>query len=249
MDAASSREIPARDLALSDGTALELRSETALSSRTSHAGDPVRAVSVAAAYADSTPIIPAGSEFLGAVAAIAPAPSPHQQGRLELTFTRVRIHGEELPIRTRVVSVTTHLKGRGVTGGTVAKVGAGALIGGIAGHVIAHSTAGTLIGAAAGGAAGGVVANATSESGHHHGPRGADPPEADGAVHRRGGEPLAEGRRIYFPPPWPARERRPCGRRSSVLLVPRARQTPSRARMSCGSPALFSISRSNLARM
>lgn len=157
-----SAAIPARDLALSPGTTLELRSRTALSSRSNRAGDPVTAVLVAPAYADSgTAVIPAGSEFLGTVTAIAPAPSPHQQGRLALGFTRVRIHGEEVPIETRVVSVATRLEGRGVTGGTVAKVGAGALIGGIAGHLIGRSTAGTVIGAAAGGAAGGVVANAT----------------------------------------------------------------------------------------
>lgn len=159
--AAASRTIPERDLALSQGTTLELRSRTALSSRTNHAGDPVTAILVAPAYADSALIIPAGSEFLGTIEAIAPAPSPHQQGRLELAFTQVRIGDELHAIHARVISVATHLKGRGVTGGTVAKVGGGALIGGIVGHLVGRSTAGTLVGAAAGGAAGGVVANAT----------------------------------------------------------------------------------------
>jgi hypothetical protein len=160
--AAGSRAIPARDLALSPGTTLELRSRTALSSRTNHVGDPVSAVLVAPAYADSgTVVIPAGSELLGTVEAIAPAPNPHSAGRLELAFTEVRVAGTLQPIHARVVSIATHLKGRGVTGGTVAKVGAGALIGGIAGRIIGRSTAGTVIGAAAGGAAGGVYANAT----------------------------------------------------------------------------------------
>ena len=159
--ASAPRAIPARDLALSDGTTLELRSRTALSSRTNHAGDAVTAVSVAPAYADSALIIPAGSEFLGTIEAIAPAPSPHQQGRLALAFTQVRIGDALHAIHARVISVATHLKGRGVTGGTVAKVGGGAVIGGIIGHLVGRSTAGTLVGAAAGGAAGGVVANAT----------------------------------------------------------------------------------------
>ncbi len=158
-DAASA--IPARDLALSQGTTLELRSRTALTSRTNHAGDPVTAVLVAPAYADSTTVIPAGSEFVGTVQAIEPAPSPHQKGRLELAFTQVRIGGTLEPIHTRVLSIATHLKGRGVTGGTVAKVGAGAAIGGIAGRIIGGNTTGALIGAAAGGAGGAVVANAT----------------------------------------------------------------------------------------
>jgi hypothetical protein len=160
--ATAARVIPARDLALSPGMTLELRSRTALSSRTNHAGDRVTAVLVAPAYADSgTPVIPAGSEFLGTVEAIAPAPNPHSAGTLELAFTEVRVGGALQPIHTRVISVATHLKGRGVTGGTVAKVGAGAAVGGILGKLIGRSTAATVIGAAAGGAAGGVYANAT----------------------------------------------------------------------------------------
>ncbi len=157
----AAREIPARDLALSEGTTLELRSRTALSSRTNHAGDPVRAVLVSPARVDSTIVIPAGSEFLGTVEAIAPAPNPHSEGKLALAFTQVRVHGTLEPIHARVVSVATHLKGRGVTGGTIAKVGAGAAIGGIAGRIIGGNTTGALIGAAAGGVGGGVYANAT----------------------------------------------------------------------------------------
>jgi hypothetical protein len=160
--ATAARAIPARDLALSPGLTLELRSRTALSSRTNHVGDHVTAVLVAPAYADSgTPVIPAGSEFLGTVEAIAPAPNPHSAGTLELAFTDVRVGGALQPIHTRVISVATHLRGRGVTGGTVAKVGAGAAVGGILGKLIGRSTAATVIGAAAGGAAGGVYANAT----------------------------------------------------------------------------------------
>ncbi len=157
----AAREIPARDLALSEGTTLQLRSRTALSSRTNHAGDPVRAVLVAPARVDSTTVIPAGSEFLGTVEAIAPAPNPHSEGKLVLAFTQVRVGGTLEPIHVRVVSAATHLKGRGVTGGTVAKVGAGAAIGGIAGRIIGGNTTGALIGAAAGGVGGGVYANAT----------------------------------------------------------------------------------------
>ncbi len=150
-----------RELVLAQGATLQLRSRTALSSRTNKAGDPIMAVAVAPARVDSTVVIPAGSEFLGTVTAIAPAPNPHSQGTLVLSFTQVRVGGLLEPIHARVVGAATHLRGRGVTGGTVAKVGAGAAIGGIAGRIIGGNTTGALIGAAAGGAGGAVYANAT----------------------------------------------------------------------------------------
>ena len=156
------RTIPARDLALGSGTVLDLRAETALSSRRNHAGDRVTAVLRAPATPDGGDVVlPAGSEFFGRVEAIAPAPNPHSAGKLVLAFTQVRVDGTLQPIQAKVVSVATHLAGRGVTGGTVAKVGAGAAIGGIAGRLIGGNGTGALIGAAAGGVGGGVYANAT----------------------------------------------------------------------------------------
>ncbi len=149
------------ELVLARGTTIELRASTPLTSRSNHVGDAVVARSVAAATGQGGVVIPAGAEFLGKVEAIAPAPNPHSSGRLTLAFSQVRVGGRVLPLHARVVSVGTHLAGRGITGGTVAKVGAGAAIGGIAGRLIGGNTTGALIGAAAGGAAGGVYANAT----------------------------------------------------------------------------------------
>jgi hypothetical protein len=55
------------------------------------------------------------------------------------------------------------MKGRGVTAGEAAKVGAGAVIGGIAGRVLGGNAKGTAIGAAAGAAAGVGYAAATRD--------------------------------------------------------------------------------------
>ncbi len=55
------------------------------------------------------------------------------------------------------------LKGRGITGGTVAKVGAGAAAGALLGQAIGKNTTGTVVGGVAGAAAGAAVANETGD--------------------------------------------------------------------------------------
>jgi outer membrane lipoprotein SlyB len=55
------------------------------------------------------------------------------------------------------------MKGRGVTAGEAAKVGAGAVVGGIAGRLIGGNKKGTAIGAVAGAAAGAGIAAATRD--------------------------------------------------------------------------------------
>ncbi len=153
---------PAHDWTLAAGRPLSLRMVTGLTSRHNHAGDAIEAVAVTAAVsATGDTVIPAGAPFHGTVREIAAAPNPHAQGHLVLAFTEVRVGDALRPIDVRVTEMPTRLQGRGVTGGTVAKVGAGALVGGLAGRLIGRSGTGTVIGAAAGAAAGGVYANAT----------------------------------------------------------------------------------------
>jgi len=152
----------ARMLEVAAGQTLELRTLSALTSRSNHAGDRIEATAVGAALtASGDTVIPASAVFHGTVREIAAAPNPHAQAHLVLAFTTVRVGDSTRPIDVRVTAMPTKLVGRGVTGGTVAKVGAGAVIGGLAGKLLGHSGAATVIGAAAGGAAGGVYANAT----------------------------------------------------------------------------------------
>jgi hypothetical protein len=152
----------ARDLGIAAGRTFELRMRTALTSRTNHVGDPVAASVVRAVLsATGDTVIPAGAILRGTVSEIAAAPNPHAQGHLVLAFTGVAVGGAVRPIRVHVDEMATRLEGRGVTGGTVAKVGAGAVLGGLAGRIIGRSGTGTVVGAAAGAAAGGVYAHAT----------------------------------------------------------------------------------------
>ncbi len=155
---------PAHDYTLAAGKTLELRMETGLTSRHNHAGDPITATAMRPALSSTgDTVIPAGAEFRGTVREIAAAPTPRAQAHLQLAFTEVKVGETVRPIQVRVTAMPTHLEGRGVTGGTVAKVGAGALIGGLAGRLIGRSSTGTVVGAAAGAAAGGVYAPETRD--------------------------------------------------------------------------------------
>lgn len=150
------------ELRLASGTALSLRSRDGLTSRFSQLGDVVVATSLHPALsATGDTVIPAGAEFEGIVTAIAPAPNPRADGRLGIEFSEVRFGGRTYPVRTRLLGVATQRVGRGITGGTVLKVGAGAAAGGIVGRLIGGNATGTLVGAAAGAAAGGVYAHET----------------------------------------------------------------------------------------
>ena len=155
--------VRAREMTLNHGAVLRLRSRTALSTRTNHEGDPVRATLTQAALSEhGDTIIPADAEFTGTVTASAPG-KPDHPGTLQLSFTRVRWGGKSWPVSSRVTSIAEETTGRGITGGTAAKVGVGAVAGGIVGRLIGGNRTGTLVGAAAGGAAGGVVAHKTRD--------------------------------------------------------------------------------------
>jgi hypothetical protein len=159
----SAGSVPARDMTLNRGVVLRLRSLTALSTRTNHAGDAVKAVATQAALSEhGDTIIPADAEFTGTVTASAPG-KENQPGTLQLSFAQVRWGGRSWPVGARVTSIAEEQSGRGITGGTAAKVGAGAVAGGIVGRIIGGNRTGTLVGAAAGGAAGGVYAHKTRD--------------------------------------------------------------------------------------
>jgi hypothetical protein len=157
---------PARPapLALEEGTTVELWATDSLTSRHNKAGEVVTATAGAAVRDNrGREVIPAGAVFLGTISDIAPSGTPGGQGRLVLTFTRVQFGGKTYAVQARSDSLGTVMKGRGVTAGDAAKVGAGAVVGGIAGRLIGGDKKGTAVGAAAGAAAGAGVAAATRD--------------------------------------------------------------------------------------
>jgi hypothetical protein len=149
---------------LAAGTSIELVAADTLTSRHNKKGEAVRATAASDVRDErGRVVIPAGAVFLGTISDIAPAESPGGQGRLVLTFNRVEFGGKTYGVQARVDTVAAYMKGRGVTAGDAAKVGAGAVVGGIAGRLIGGNKKGTAIGAAAGAAAGVGLAAATRD--------------------------------------------------------------------------------------
>ncbi len=146
---------------LAQGTSIELTAADSLTSRHNKAGEAVTATSASAVKdAQGRVVIPAGAVFLGTISDIASA-RPGGEGRLVLTFSRVQFGGKTYGVQARVDTMATVMKGRGVTATDAAKVGAGAVVGGIAGRLIGGNKKGTAVGAVAGAAAGVGVAAAT----------------------------------------------------------------------------------------
>ncbi len=109
-------------------------------------------------------VIPAGSLVTLRIAALAPSENKSDNvGTLSLVPVSVAIGGDSYDITGRVTSVASTLKGRGVTAGDAAKVGAGAAAGGAVGQVIGKKTAPTIIGAVVGAAAGAAIASQSAD--------------------------------------------------------------------------------------
>lgn len=158
------RPQPPEPLVLGEGTSVDLVASDSLNSRKNKKGDPVMATAASAVRdARGREVIPAGAVFLGTISDIAPAESPGGQGRMALTFNRVQFGGKTYSVQAASDTLGTVMKGRGVTAGDAAKVGAGAVIGGVAGRLIGGNKTGTIVGAAAGAAAGAGVAAATRD--------------------------------------------------------------------------------------
>ncbi|HXV87078.1 MAG TPA: hypothetical protein VD793_10275, partial [Gemmatimonadales bacterium] len=131
-------------LSLEEGTTVELWAADTLTSRHNKAGDAVTATTASAIRdARGREVIPAGAVFLGTISDIAPAETPGGQGRMVFTYSRVQFGGKTYAVQARSDSLGSYMKGRGVTAGDAAKVGAGAVIGGIAGRLIGGDKKGT----------------------------------------------------------------------------------------------------------
>ena len=157
---------PARALArLSAGARFDMAAADTISSRTAKAGDPFTARVVEdVRNASGQVVIPAGSTVNGKITAVKPAPNPRTAGTLTLSVTSVTVRGNTYPIEGTIDSLETVHKGRGITSGDAAKVGAGAVAGAVLGRVLGGNRKGTIIGGVVGGIAGAGVASQTKDS-------------------------------------------------------------------------------------
>jgi len=150
---------------LSAGATFDIAATDTISSRTSKTGDAFTARVVEdVKNAAGQVVIPAGSVVNGRITDVKPAPNPRTPGTLTLSVASITVGGKTYPIEGSVDSVETTHKGRGVTTGDAAKVGAGAVAGAVLGRVIGGNKKGTIIGGVVGGVAGAAAANASKDS-------------------------------------------------------------------------------------
>jgi len=150
---------------LAAGTVIDVAAADTISSRSAKVGDAFTAhvvedVKNAAGHV----VIPAGSAVNGKITDVKPSPNPHTPGTLTLSVSSITVRGASYPLDATVDSLETVHKGRGVTTGDAAKVGAGAVAGAILGRVLGGNKKGTIIGGVVGGAAGAAVAHETHDS-------------------------------------------------------------------------------------
>lgn len=149
---------------LSAGARFDVAATDTISSRTSKIGDAFTARVVEdVKNAAGQVVVPAGAVVNGKITDVKPAPNPQTPGTLTLSIASITVRGTTYPIEASVDSVETVHKGRGVTSGDAAKVGAGAAAGAILGRVIGGNKKGTIIGGVVGGAAGAAVASSTKD--------------------------------------------------------------------------------------
>ncbi len=150
---------------LAAGTHFDMAAADTITSRTAKPGDPFSARVVDdVRNAAGQIVIPAGSQVNGTISDVKPAPNPNTPGTLTLAISSVTIRGTNYPLEASIDSLETIHKGRGITTGDAAKVGAGAVAGAILGRVIGGNKKGTIIGGVVGGAVGAGVAATSKDS-------------------------------------------------------------------------------------
>lgn len=154
----------AATLVAAEGTVVMLAANDTLTSRHNKRGETVTAtLSADVTDARGRTVIPAGATFVGTITDIAPAESPGGQGRMVITYTSVEFGGQSYDVAAATDSIGAHMKGRGVTGGDAAKVGAATAVGAAAGAIIGKNAKGAVIGGVVGAAAGVGIAAATRD--------------------------------------------------------------------------------------
>lgn len=147
------------------GTKMDMAANDTISSRTAKVGDTFTAHIVEDVHdANGKVVIPAGSLVNAKITDVKPAPNPSTPGTLTVAITSVTVRGTSYAVDAAVDSIETIHKGRGVTTGDAAKVGAGAAAGAILGRVLGGNKKGTIVGGVVGGIAGAGVAASTKDS-------------------------------------------------------------------------------------
>ena len=156
--------VAAAPLTLPAGTAISASATDSITSQRTKVGETVTArISEDVRDENGRVIIPAGSTAQFTMTARAPAENKSAtQGTITLQLASLTVRGRDYPIGGSSTSVEHTLRGRGVTTGDAAKVGAGAAAGAIAGRILGGKK-GTVIGGVVGAAVGTGVAVETAD--------------------------------------------------------------------------------------
>ena len=131
------------------GTAISIRTASALGSKLSQPGDSFQGTTTSSIRVKGNTVIPAGSAVSGVVVDAKTRGKIKGEGDLSIRLTAVNVHGRSYPIQTATLDQTLKGKGKRSAIATGGGAGLGAIIGGIAG-----GGKGAAIGAGAGAGAG-----------------------------------------------------------------------------------------------
>jgi hypothetical protein len=115
------------------GTAITIRTASALGSKLSQAGDTFQGTTTAAIRIKDETVVPAGSAVSGVVVEARTRGRIKGEGDLAIRLTAINVHGRSYPIRTATLDETLKGKGKRTAISTGAGAGGGALIGALAG--------------------------------------------------------------------------------------------------------------------
>ena len=136
-----------------EGTEIQVRLDTPLSSRTARVEDRFTATVMRPLYVDNRLVVAAGSRVRGTVVGAESAERPARGGKLDLAFDAIELEDNtRADVRARVVRVDEDMD----RSETAQKAGIGAALGTLLGSVIG-GTKGALVGLIVGGAGGAIT--------------------------------------------------------------------------------------------
>lgn len=150
---ATNRRFSSGRMTLPEATEMQVRLDTALSSRTARAEERFEGTVMRPVYVDNRMVVAAGARVRGTVISAEPANRPARGGKLDLAFNSIELEDNtRIDVRSRVVSISENVD-RSETG---EKAGMGAALGALLGSVIGGKK-GALLGIIVGGAGGAIT--------------------------------------------------------------------------------------------
>ena len=150
---ATNRRFSTGRMTMPEATEMQVRLDTALSSRTARAEDRFEGTVMRPVYVDNRMVVSAGARVRGTVVSAEPANRPARGGKLDLAFNSIELEDNtRIDVRSRVVSISENVD-RSETG---EKAGMGAALGALLGSVIGGKK-GALLGIIVGGAGGAIT--------------------------------------------------------------------------------------------